>query len=123
MTHKYFPKLLVLVLASCFLLFVYLWQAKQSNQINLIIASANGNVEEVVFRSQVLSDLSFVSFKGDTPLNAAAKNGHLEIVKYLVENGAQIDLIDVYGNTARMAAFERGHTAVVQYLDDHSESN
>lgn len=123
MNRKYFPRLLALGLVSSFVIFVYLWQAKQSRQINLIIASANGNIDDVIFRSQVISDFNYVSFKGDNPLNAASKNGHLEIVKYLVENGAQIDVVDVYGKTARMAALEGGHTAILEYFDEIFESN
>ena len=121
MNQKRFPRLLTLGLAILFVIFVYLWQAKQSREINLIIASTHGNIDEVIFRSKVINDLNYVSFKGDTPLNAASKNGHLEIVKYLVENGAQINMVDVYGNTARMAALNGGHAAIVEYFDEISD--
>lgn len=121
MISKPFPRLVILVLVSCVVAIFYLWQVKKNKEINIIIASANGNLDEVVFLSQIIDDFNYVSIKGDTPLNTASKNGHLEIVKYLVENGARIDLVDVYGNTASMLALEGGHIEILEYLNNISE--
>lgn len=107
---------LLLVLVISLPVLLYLWSEKTSNEVNLIMAIANGSPAEVELRLQKITDFNYVSLKGDTPLNAAAMHGRLELVKYLVENGARIDLVDHYGNTAIMSALKNGHAEIAEYL-------
>lgn len=84
--------------------------------MNLTIQSADGNIEKVKGLAGKVSNLNFVSLKGETPLNAASYNGHVEVVEFLIANGADCQYKDSYGKTAYETAVEQNQLEVQLYL-------
>lgn len=86
------------------------------DKMNLVIYSAEGDLEGVEEFITKVDDVNFVSLKGGTPLNSAVHNGHLDIVRYLIENGASCSYKDRNDKTALAVAIEQNHKEVQMYL-------
>lgn len=86
------------------------------DKMNLVIYSAEGDLEGVEEFITKVDDVNFVSLKGGTPLNSAVHNGHLDIVRFLIENGASCSYKDGNDKTALAVAIEQNHKEVQMYL-------
>lgn len=86
------------------------------DRMNLVIQSRDGNIGGVKEYLSKVSDVNFISLKGDSPLNSAVHNGHLDIVQLLIENGALCSFADESGKTAIDIAAENGKLEIQKYF-------
>lgn len=82
----------------------------------LIVASAQGNLENVKALIAAGADINAVSAKGISALIAASGQGHLEIVKTLLEAGANKNQETQFGFTALKAAEQGKYTQIADLL-------
>ena len=82
----------------------------------LIVASAQGNLENVKALLAAGADINAVSAKGISALIAASGQGHLEIVKTLLESGADKSKETQFGFTALKAAEQGKFTEIADLL-------
>lgn len=83
---------------------------KKRNNISLIEASLNGDLEAV---KHLHKNGANIDAQDNFAIILASENGHLEIVKYLHINGANIQ---AQCNLAIVRASQYGHLTVVEYL-------
>lgn len=107
-------RFLLKIASACFL--VGCGFVNGDNKMNLTIQSSDGNTEKLKELAGEVSDLNFLSLKGETPLNTASYNGHVEVVKFLITNGADCQYKDSYGKTAYETAVEQNQLEVQSYL-------
>lgn len=91
-------------------------QPAPHQEIPLIQAAEQGNLERV---KQLLAEGADVEVKdvaGYTPLYAAVLAGHQDMVSFLLENQATPNVADVMGVTPLMHAAFRGNTEMVRLL-------
>ncbi len=84
--------------------------------MNLLRASAKGDLETV---KQLLSegaDVNAMDMHGRTSLVEASWNGRMEVAELLIKNGADVNASDSAGYTALMRASEEGHHSLVKIL-------
>jgi uncharacterized protein len=84
--------------------------------MNLLQASASGELTAVKKIVGEGADINAADSSGRTALIEAAWAGHADVVKYLVEKGAKVSIADNAGFTPLMRACEEGNAQVVIYL-------
>jgi ankyrin repeat protein len=84
--------------------------------MNLMRASAKGDLETVKKLLNEGSDVNAADNNGRTALHEAAWGGKTDVVKLLIEKGVSVNAADSSGYTAIMRAAEEGHAAVVAQL-------
>lgn len=89
-----------------------------NEQMNLVIACANGELKRVEMLLPEVGDPNFRSLKGDTPLTAASANGHVELVLLLLSHGADWSFPDSSGMFAEDIAAKNGHHDVLAVILD-----
>jgi hypothetical protein len=83
---------------------------------DLMLASAEGNLERVIDLISYGANINAVSRNGSTALMYASKNGHLMIVKLLLEKGANKEIINHRGSTALSLSKSFNCHEVTEYL-------
>jgi ankyrin repeat protein len=84
--------------------------------MNLLLASASGDLAAVKKIIAEGADVNATDGTGRTALIEAAWAGHADVVKFLVEKGAKVTIADNAGFTPLMRACEDGNVLVVTYL-------
>jgi ankyrin repeat protein len=84
--------------------------------MNLLRASAKGDLAAVKKFVAEGADVNAADGLGRTPVIEASWGGHEDVVKYLTEKGANINAADNAGYTALMRAAEEGNLPVLNYL-------
>jgi len=91
---------------------------KQLNNAEILFASAEGDLFEVIRLYASGNSISAADYDGRTPLHLAASNGHCKIVKYLIVQSAKIpdletpvwEAVDRFGNMPVDDSIREGHT-------------
>ncbi len=84
--------------------------------MNLIRASAKGDLARVKKLIEEGADVDAGDSTGRTALLEAAWGGHVDVVKYLLDKGASVNAADSSGYTPLMRAAEEGHAVIVSLL-------
>ena len=84
--------------------------------MNLLRASAKGDLAAVKKFVAEGSDVNAADPSGRTPIIEAAWSGRVDVVKFLVDKGADVNAMDNAGYTALMRASEEGHVPVATHL-------
>lgn len=87
-----------------------------SNQVNLLQAAKEGNIEQVRSIVEGGADLNVRDNDGNTPLHLAAKEGKLDVTKYLIERGVRFNTINGYKNTPLKLAEQNNHEDIKNIL-------
>ena len=85
---------------------------------DLLIASQEGDLEEVAKTIIEGADMNTATTEGQNPLHLASFYGNIEIVSLLLESGAIVNMQGPLGEVPLHTAAERGHTEVVLLLLD-----
>ena len=93
------------------------------NELALIGASGNGDVEAVRKLLSQGVDVNIQDLPGNTPLIAASKNGHAEVIRELLSSGANVESQNQTGSTALARASRNGHVEVVGILNTEARVN
>lgn len=88
---------------------------QRGGRVDIFIAAARGNIEEV-HRALVGGADPNARSKGQTPLMYAAENGHAEICSLLLANGALVNAVESYNRTALHLAVKNLHVEVCRVL-------
>jgi hypothetical protein len=91
---------------------------QQQQLSELMIASAEGNDDEVEKLLGQGSDVNAAGKSGETALMLAAKNDKRSTVRLLLAKGANAYAVTIKGNTARDIAKKQGHSFVVDILTE-----
>jgi hypothetical protein len=83
---------------------------------DLMLASAEGNLERVKDLIAYGADVNATSNNGSTSLMYAARNNHLNIVQFLIENGADENIKNEKKSTALSISESFKSTEVTEYL-------
>ncbi len=84
--------------------------------MNLMRASAKGDLETVKRLLSEGTDVNATDMHGRTALIEAAWSGNLEVAEFLIKKGADVNASDSAGYTALMRASEEGHLPLVKIL-------
>lgn len=84
--------------------------------MNLLRASAKGDLESVKKLLNDGEDVNITDMQGRTALIEAAWSGKENVVKLLVEKKADVNIADNSGYTALMRASESGYVSIVKVL-------
>ncbi|NLL12180.1 MAG: ankyrin repeat domain-containing protein [Fibrobacter sp.] len=84
--------------------------------MNLMRASAKGDLETVKQLLNEGADVNATDMHGRTALIEASWSGSLEVAEFLIKKGADVNASDSAGYTALMRASEEGHLPVVKFL-------
>jgi serine/threonine-protein phosphatase 6 regulatory ankyrin repeat subunit B len=84
--------------------------------MDLVRASAKGDLETVKKLLKEGADVNFTDMHGRTALIEAAWSGNSAIAEFLIKKGADVNACDSAGYTALMRASEEGHLPVVRAL-------
>src|SRR5258705_8663991 len=94
---------------------------------NILVASRNGNLEEVKHLVNECPELIYAQYNYTPPIHFAVREGHLELVKYLLDNGAHDPKYRSYpfSEYLQTIAQERNYNEITllleQYADDPSK--
>ncbi|MBN1309437.1 MAG: ankyrin repeat domain-containing protein [Chitinispirillaceae bacterium] len=84
--------------------------------MNLIRASAKGDLAAVKKLVNEGADVNDTDAGGRSPLLEAAWGGYNDVVKFLIDRGAKVNSADTSGFTPLMRAVEEGHATIVAAL-------
>jgi len=87
-----------------------------SDQNSLILASKNGNLDEVERLVECGANLDIKGANEKTPLMWACANGHQRVVRYLLQSGANVEATNWIGSTALSYAAQNGRPDVARVL-------
>jgi len=89
---------------------------------NILVASRNGNLEEVKHLVNKCPELIFSQYNYTPPIHFAVREGHTELVKYLLENGAHDPSYKIYpfNDSLQTIAQERDHHEIVLLLEQYA---
>jgi ankyrin repeat protein len=90
---------------------------------NILVASRNGNLEEVKHLVKECPELIFSQYNYTPPIHFAVREGHVDLVKYLLDNGAHDPSYKIYpfNDTLQTIAQERGHNEIVLLLEQYAK--
>ena len=90
---------------------------------NILVASKNGNLEEVKHRVRECPDLIFAQYNYTPPIHFAVREGHIDLVKYLLDNGAHDPGYKIYpfNDPLQTIAQDRNHSEIVLLLEQYAK--
>jgi len=90
---------------------------------NTLVASRNGNLEEVKHLVSECPELIYAQYNYTPPIHFAVREGHIELVRYLLDNGAHDPAYKTYpfSDSLQTIAEERGHNEIASMLDQYAK--
>jgi len=90
---------------------------------NILVASRNGNLEEVKHLVNKCPELIFSQYNYTPPIHFAVREGYVDLVKYLLDNGAHDPSYKTYpfNDTLQTIAQERDHREIVLLLEQYAK--
>ena len=90
---------------------------------NILVASKNGNLEEVKHLVKECPELIFSQYNYTPPIHFAVREGHVDLVKYLLDNGAHDPSYKTYPfkDPLQTIAQERDHREIVLLLEQYAK--
>jgi uncharacterized protein len=88
----------------------------------ILVASYNGDLDEVKCLSKVCPELLHAQYNYTPPIHFAVREGHTELVKYLLANGAHNPAYKIYPfqESLQTIAADRGFEEIVSLLDEYA---
>ena len=92
---------------------------------NILVASKNGNLEEVKHLVKSSPELIFAQYNYTPPIHFAVREGHIDLVKYLLENGAHDPRYKSYPfqESLQTIAQDRNFDEIVLLLEQYAKDN
>src|SRR6187401_74504 len=90
---------------------------------NILVASRNGNLEEVKHLIKECPELIYAQYNYTPPIHFAVREGHVELVKYLLSNGAYDPTYKTYPfqDPLKTIAEDRNYNEIAVLLDQYSK--
>ena len=90
---------------------------------NILVASKNGNLEEVKHLAKECPELIYAQYNYTPPIHFAVREGHVELVKYLLDNGAHDPSYKIYpfNDPLQTIARDRNHSEIVLLLEQYAK--
>lgn len=90
---------------------------------NILVASKNGNLEEVKHLVRECPELIFAQYNYTPPIHFAVREGHIDLVKYLLDNGAHDPGYKIYpfNDPLQTIAQDRNHSEIVLLLEQYAK--
>ena len=90
---------------------------------NVLVASKNGNLEEVKHMVNECPELIFAQYNYTPPIHFAVREGHIDLVKYLLHNGAHDPGYKIYpfNDPLQIIAQDRDHSEIVSLLEQYAK--
>ena len=90
---------------------------------NILVASKNGNLEEVKHLVNECPELIFAQYNYTPPIHFAVREGHIDLVKYLLDNGAHDAGYKIYpfNDQLQTIAKDRDHNEIVLLLEQYAK--
>ena len=95
-----------------------IWYKKNGGHTELILASNEGDTQEVIRLRCNGHDIDEQDNRGLTPLHWASSRGHRDVVKALMEFGANEKIIDDMKQTPAQVAERDKHKELLEWLDE-----
>jgi ankyrin repeat protein len=90
---------------------------------NILVASRNGNLEDVKYLVNECPGLIFAQYNYTPPIHFAVREGHIDLVKYLLNNGAHDPGYKIYpfNDQLQTIAQDREHSEIVLLLEQYAK--
>jgi ankyrin repeat protein len=90
---------------------------------NILVASKNGNLEEVKHLVNECPELIYAQYNYTPPIHFAVREGHVDLVKYLLDNGAHDPSYKIYpfNDLLQTIAQDRNHSDIVLLLEQYAK--
>jgi ankyrin repeat protein len=90
---------------------------------NVLVASKNGNLEEVKHLAQGVPGLLYAQYNYTPPVHFAVREGHVELVKYFLNNGAHDPKYKTYpfSDSLQTIARDRNDHEIASLLDQYAK--
>src|SRR6187455_1352038 len=90
---------------------------------NILVASRNGNLEEVKHLVNGCPELIYAQYNYTPPIHFAVREGHVDLVKYLLDNGAHDPEYKIYpfSDPLETIAQDRSYNKIVSLLEEYAK--
>ena len=90
---------------------------------NILVASKNGNLEEVKHLANECTELIYAQYNYTPPIHFAVREGHIDLVKFLLDNGAHDPSYKIYpfNDPLQTIAQDRDHSEIVLLLEQYAK--
>src|SRR6187551_2348251 len=91
---------------------------------NILVASRNGNLEEVKHLVKECPELIFSQYNYTPPIHFAVREGHVDLVKYLLDHGAHNPTYKIYPflDSLEIIARDREFDEIVSLLQEYANN-
>lgn len=92
---------------------------------NILVASKNGNLEEVKHLVNGCPELIYAQYNYTPPIHFAIREGHVELIKYLLDTGAHDPKYKIYPfqESLQAIAQDRNYNEIVLLLEQYAKDN